>query len=45
MNQREQGLPDDASEQFKKCMDAMQVSNDASGLVGYLYEQRSHLTG
>ena len=45
MGQRDQGLPDNAGEQFKKCTDAMQASNDASGFVGYLYEQRSHLTG
>ncbi len=42
MGQRDQGLPNNAS---KQCTDAMQASNDASGLVGYLYEQRSHLTG
>lgn len=45
MGQRDQGLPNNASDQFKKCIDAMQAGNDASGLVGYLYEQRSHLTG
>jgi hypothetical protein len=45
MGQRDLGLPNKASEQFKKCTDAMQASNDASGFVGYLYEQRSHLTG
>ncbi len=45
MGQRDQGLPNNASKQFKQCTDAMQASNDASGLVGYLYEQRSHLTG
>jgi hypothetical protein len=47
MSQRDQGLPQEqrASEQFKKCMDAMQAGNDAIGFVGYLYEQRSHLTG
>jgi hypothetical protein len=45
MGQRDQGLPNNASKQFKRCTDAMQASNDASGLVGYLYEQRSHLTG
>jgi hypothetical protein len=45
MSQRDQGLPSNASEQFKQCMDAGQASNDAIGFVGYLYEQRSHLTG
>ncbi|MGB6940580.1 MAG: hypothetical protein WBE14_28765 [Xanthobacteraceae bacterium] len=45
MGQRAQGLPNNASEQFKKCMDATRASSDASGFVGYLYEQRSHLTG
>ena len=45
MGQREGGLPNNASEQFKQCMDALQASNDASGFVGYLYEQRSRLTG
>src|SRR5262249_43657729 len=45
MNQRDQGLPNNASEQFKQCMDAGQASNDAIGFVGYPYEQRSHLTG
>jgi hypothetical protein len=29
----------------KQCSDAIGASNDASGFVGYLYEQRSHLTG
>lgn len=45
LSQRAQELPNNASEQFKKCTDATQASNDASGFVGYLYEQRSHLTG
>jgi hypothetical protein len=45
MSQRAQGPPNNASEEFKKCTDAMQASNDASGFVGYLYEQRSLLTG
>jgi hypothetical protein len=45
MSQRDQGLPNNAGEQSKKCTDAMQASNDASGFVGYLYERRSHLTG
>jgi hypothetical protein len=45
MSQRSQGLPNNASEQFKQCMDATRASNDARGLVGYLHEQRSHLTG
>jgi hypothetical protein len=45
MSQRDQGLPNYAGAQFKKCTDAMQASNDASGFVGLLYEQRSHLTG
>lgn len=45
MAQRGAELPNNAGEQFKQCTDAMQASNDASGLVGYLYEQRSHLTG
>jgi len=42
---RDQGLPNNAGEQFKKCMDAMQANNDAIGLIGYLYEQRSQLIG
>jgi hypothetical protein len=45
MGQRDQGLPNNAGDQFKQCMDALQATNDASGFVGYLYEQRSHLTG
>ena len=45
MGQRDQGLPNNASKQFKQCTDAMEASNDAIGLVGYLYEQRSRLTG
>jgi hypothetical protein len=45
MGQRDQGLPNNAGKQFKQCMDAWQASNDAIGFVGYLYEQRSHLTG
>jgi hypothetical protein len=46
MTQRDlQGLPNNAGEQIKKCTDAMQATNDASGFVGLLYEQRSHLTG
>jgi hypothetical protein len=45
MAQRSQGLPNDAGDQFKKCTEATQASNDASGFVGLLYEQRSHLTG
>jgi len=43
--QRDQGLPNNASEQFKNCVDATQATNDASGFVGFLYEQRSQLTG
>ena len=43
--QRDQELPNNAGEQLKQCADAMQASTDAIGLVGYLYEQRSHLTG
>ncbi|MGF6874993.1 hypothetical protein [Paraburkholderia sp. MM5477-R1] len=45
MAQRESGLPNNADTQFTQCMDAMQASNDATGFVGSLYEQRSHLTG
>jgi hypothetical protein len=45
MGQRELGQPNDASEKFKKCTSAMQTSSDANGLIGVLYEQRSHLTG
>lgn len=45
MGQRDQGLPNNASRQFKQCTEAIQVSNDANGFVGYLYEQRAHLTG
>jgi hypothetical protein len=45
MSQRDQGLPNNAGNQFKQCMDAGRASMDASGFVGYLYEQRSQLTG
>jgi hypothetical protein len=45
MGQRAQGLPNNAGEQFSKCMNATQSSSDANGLVGFLYEQRSRLTG
>lgn len=45
MGQRDLGLPNNAHGQFTQCMDAMQASNDAIGFVGYLYEQRSRLTG
>jgi hypothetical protein len=45
IGQRDQGLPNNASEQFKQCMDAGRAMSDAIGFVGYLYEQRSHLTG
>lgn len=40
--QRDLGLPANAGEQLKQCGDAMQASGDA---IGFLYEQRSHLTG
>jgi hypothetical protein len=43
--QRDLGLPSNASEQLKQCSDAMQASGDAIGFIGYLYEQRSHMTG
>jgi hypothetical protein len=45
VGQRDLGLPNNADKQFKPCTDASQTSSDAIGLVGYLYEQRSHLTG
>jgi hypothetical protein len=45
MGQRAQRLPNDAHKQIKECSDAMQANSDASGFVGYLYEQRSHFTG
>ncbi|MGJ5043124.1 hypothetical protein [Bradyrhizobium sp. HKCCYLRH1062] len=45
MGQRDLGQPNDASAKFKKCTDAMQTSSDAIGLIGFLQEQRSHLTG
>jgi hypothetical protein len=45
VGQRSQGLPNRAHKEFNQCMGAAQASNDAIGLVGYLYEQRSHLTG
>lgn len=45
MGQRAQGLPNDAHNQLKECSDAMQANSDAIGFVGYLYEQRSHLSG
>lgn len=43
--QRDRGLPNNASEQLRQCDEASRASNDAGGLVGDLYEQRSHLTG
>ncbi|BCM10474.1 hypothetical protein ACI2S5_26165 [Ralstonia nicotianae] len=45
MGQRDLGLTNNANRQFTQCMDAMQAENNAIGFVGYLYEQRSHLTG
>jgi len=45
MGQRDQELPNNAGKQLKDCRDAIQANNDAIGLVGYLFEQRSHLTG
>jgi len=45
VGQRSLGLSNRADKEFNQCMDATQASNDAIGLVGYLYEQRSHLTG
>lgn len=45
MGQRDHGLPNNAGKQFKQCSDASQASNDAIGFLGYLYEQRAHLTG
>ena len=45
IGQRSQGLVNNTSKQFEQCISAMQGTNDAIGLVGYLYEQRSHLTG
>lgn len=45
MGQREPGLTNKANTQFTQCMDAGQASTDAIGFVGYLYEQRSRLTG
>lgn len=45
MAQRNLGVPNRAHKEFNQCMNAMQASNDSIGLVGYLYEQRSHLTG
>ena len=44
MGQRDQGLPNNASE-LKKCTGATRANNDAIGLIGYLYEQRSQLIG
>jgi hypothetical protein len=35
----------DQQGQMKKCTDASLASSDASGFVGFLHEQRSHLTG
>lgn len=43
--QRELGLSNNAHETIGQCADAMQASNDSSGFVGFLYEQRSQLTG
>jgi hypothetical protein len=37
--------PGQSAGQLGKCADAARASMDASGLIGYLYEQRSHLTG
>lgn len=45
MGQRDLGLRNSANKQFKQCMNASQASSDAIGFVGYLYEQRSRLTG
>jgi hypothetical protein len=45
MAQRKVGSPSNASEQLKECTDATQASMDAIGFIGFLYEQRSHLTG
>jgi len=36
---------DNANALLNRCFDAMRASTDAIGLVGYLHEQRSHLTG
>jgi hypothetical protein len=38
-------LPNNAGAELKKCNAAMQAQSDAIGLVGYLHEQRSQLTG
>jgi hypothetical protein len=43
--QRELGLPSNASEQLKQCSEAVQANSDAIGFVGFLYEERSRLTG
>jgi len=45
VEQRSPGLRNRADKEFDQCIDAAQASNDAVGLVGYLYEQRSRLTG
>lgn len=45
MGQQGLGLPNNAHETIGQCADAMQANSDASGFVGYLYEQRSQLTG
>jgi hypothetical protein len=45
MGQREQGLLTNAHQQISQCSEAMQANSDAIGFIGYLYEQRSQLTG
>jgi hypothetical protein len=45
MGQRELGQHNNAHQQVGQCADAMQANSDAIGFIGYLVEQRSHLTG
>lgn len=45
MGQRTMGIPNNAHKQLSQCIDAMEAASDAIGRVGYLYEERSRLTG
>jgi hypothetical protein len=45
MDQHTLGTPNSSHKQFRQCIDAMEAANDAIGRIGYLYEERSRLTG
>ena len=45
MSQSPLGSTNRSGAQLKDCINAAQTMNDAIGLVGYLYEERSRLTG